>query len=228
MREGRFREDLYYRLNTFHLELPPLRDRKPVIPNLIRYFILKNKEAQGKEIHDIEPAALYALTKYPYPGNIRELENIVEHAIVLSEGGVITLEDLPEEVQMEAREKTVAIPHLKDSKDNVVREETEEAEDIEKSAENPIGKPINFVPITGKTDSAGLLTHNPTKYLTHTPEPAEEEILSLDEMERRHILHALSICKGNKTEVCKKLGISRATLWRKLKELKIEMDGGED
>ena len=47
-------------------------------------------------------------------------------------------------------------------------------------------------------------------------------------MERRHILHALSICKGNKTEVCKKLGISRATLWRKLKELKIEMDGGED
>ena len=228
MREGRFREDLYYRLNTFHLELPPLRDRKPVIPNLIRYFILKNKEAQGKEIHDIEPAALYALTKYPYPGNIRELENIVEHAIVLSEGGVITLEDLPEEVQMEAREKTVAIPHLKDSKDNVVREETEEAEDIEKSAENPIGKPINFVPITGKTDSAGLLTHNPTKYLTHTPEPAEEEILSLDEMERRHILHALSICKGNKTEVCKRLGISRATLWRKLKELKIEMDGGEE
>ncbi len=227
MREGRFREDLYYRLNTFHLELPPLRDRKPVIPNLIRYFILKNKEAQGKEIHDIEPAALYALTKYPYPGNIRELENIVEHAIVLSEGGVIKLEDLPEEVQIEAREKTVAIPHLKENKDNVVREEIEE-DDIEKSAENPIGKPINFVPITGKTDSAGLLTHNPTKYLTHATEPAEEEILSLDEMERRHILHALSICKGNKTEVCKKLGISRATLWRKLKELKIEMDGGEE
>jgi two-component system nitrogen regulation response regulator GlnG len=134
---------------------------------------------------------------------------------------------LPEEVQIEAREKTVAIPHLKENKDNVVREEIEE-DDIEKSADNPIGKPINFVPITGKTDSAGLLTHNPTKYLTHTPEPAEEEILSLDEMERRHILHALSICKGNKTEVCKKLGISRATLWRKLKELKIEMDGGED
>ena len=227
MREGRFREDLYYRLNTFHLELPPLRDRKPVIPNLIRYFILKSKEAQGKEIRDLEPAALYALTKYPYPGNIRELENIVEHAIVLSEGGIIKLEDLPEEVQIEAREKTVAIPHLKDNRDNVVRDESEEVEDIEKSAENPIGKPINFVPITGKTDSAGLLTHNPTKYLTHTPEPAEEEILSLDEMERRHILHALSICKGNKTEVCKKLGISRATLWRKLKELKIEMDGGE-
>ena len=228
MHEGRFREDLYYRLNTFHLQLPPLRERKPVIPNLIRYFILKNKEAQGKEIHDLEPAALYALTKYPYPGNIRELENIMEHAIVLSEGGIIKLEDLPEYVQVEAREKTVAIPHLKEDVENVVREENDEIDEIEKSIDNPIGKPINFVPVSGKTDSAGLITHNPTKFLTHNPEPVEEEILSLDEMERRHILHALSICKGNKTEVCKKLGISRATLWRKLKELKIEMDGGDE
>ena len=112
--------------------------------------------------------------------------------------------------------------------ENVVREEIDESEEIEKSIDNPIGKPINFVPVSGKTDSAGLITHNPTKFLTHNPEPVEEEILSLDEMERRHILHALSICKGNKTEVCKKLGISRATLWRKLKELKIEMDGGDE
>ena len=234
MHEGRFREDLYYRLNTFHLQLPPLRDRKPVIPNLIRYFILKNKEAQGKEIHDLEPAALYALTKYPYPGNIRELENIMEHAIVLSEGGIIKLEDLPEYVQVEAREKTVAIPHIKDtaslkeSASEPVFDNAEDAEENEKSVENPLGKPIHFEPISGKTDRAGLLTHNPTKFITHNPAPEEEEILSLDEMERRHILHALSICKGNKTEVCKKLGISRATLWRKLKELKIEMDGGED
>ena len=69
------------------------------------------------------------------------------------------------------------------------------------------------------------MTHNTAPI---NAEPVEEEILSLEEMERRHILHALSICKGNKTEVCKRLGISRATLWRKLKELKIEMDGGEE
>lgn len=230
MHEGRFREDLYYRLNTFHLQLPPLRERKPVIPNLIRYFILKSKEAQGKEIHDLEPAALYALSKYPYPGNIRELENIVEHAIVLSEGGIIKLEDLPEEVQIEAREKTVAIPHIKDSGNNIVSEgaiSEEVLRDKEDEIETPV-KPINFAPITGTTENAGLITHNPTKFLTHNPEPQDEEILSLDEMERRHILHALSICKGNKTEVCKRLGISRATLWRKLKELKIAIDGGED
>lgn len=197
MQKGSFREDLYYRLNTFHLLLPPLRERKPALPNLIKYFILKNKEAQGKEIVDLEPAALYALTKYSYPGNIRELENIIEHSIVLAEGGVIRLEDLPEEVQECAREKTMAIPHIKDGA---------EPEEI---------PGISF-------DRTEVAQAAPSKNVT---EGDSEELLSLEEMERRHILHALSVCKGNRTEVCKRLGISRATLWRKLKELKIEMEG---
>ena len=205
MQKGTFREDLYYRLNTFHLMLPPLRERKPALPNLIKYFILKNKDAQGKEIVDLEPAALYALTKYPYPGNIRELENIIEHAIVLAEGGVIRLEDLPEEVQECAREKTMAIPHIKG----------ESPEPIEAEVERLPG--ISFEG-TGKSSASEQKS---------AAEGESEEILSLEEMERRHILHALSVCGGNKTEVCKRLGISRATLWRKLKELKIMMDGDD-
>jgi DNA-binding NtrC family response regulator len=186
MEEGRFREDLYYRLNTFHLHLPPLRERRVVIPTLIRYFVLKNQDSTGKEIKELDPAAQYALSKYPYPGNIRELENIVEHAMVLSEGGVIRLEDLPESVQEEAREKTLAIPHQKAEQE------------------------VTAIPLQSTTDSA--------------KEEDAGEILSLEEMERRHILHALSVCKGNKTEVCKRLGISRATLWRKLKELQIPVE----
>ena len=205
MQKGTFREDLYYRLNTFHLMLPPLRERKPALPNLIKYFILKNKDAQGKEIVDLEPAALYALTKYPYPGNIRELENIIEHAIVLAEGGVIRLEDLPEDVQECAREKTMAIPHIKG----------ESPEPIEAEVERLPG--ISFEG-TGKSNAPEQKS---------ATEGDSEEILSLEEMERRHILHALSVCGGNKTEVCKRLGISRATLWRKLKELKIMMDGDD-
>ena len=205
MQKGTFREDLYYRLNTFHLMLPPLRERKPALPNLIKYFILKNKDAQGKEIVDLEPAALYALTKYPYPGNIRELENIIEHAIVLAEGGVIRLEDLPEDVQECAREKTMAIPHIKG----------ESPEPIEAEVERLPG--ISFEG-TGKSNAPEQKS---------ATEGESEEILSLEEMERRHILHALSVCGGNKTEVCKRLGISRATLWRKLKELKIMMDGDD-
>ena len=198
MLKGEFREDLFYRLNTFHLTLPPLRERKPVIPTLIRYFILKYKETHGKDIINVEPAAQYALAKYPYPGNIRELENIIEHAIVLSEGGILRLEDLPENVQEEAREKTVAIPHIRESQSET-----------------------HLLP--------GLETGNVDVPAKAPSEPAEsDDIISLEEMERRHILHALSVCKNNKTEVCKRLGISRATLWRKLKELKIQMDGEED
>jgi len=206
MLKGDFREDLFYRLNTFHISLPPLRERKPVIPTLIRYFILKYKETHGKNITDIEPTAQYALTKYPYPGNIRELENIVEHAIVLSEGGVIRLEDLPENVQEEAREKTVAIPHIRDGK----------AEPAESTGFQSIAIPY-----------AETAPKEQTRSRAET-EGSADEILSLEEMERRHILHALSVCKNNKTEVCKRLGISRATLWRKLKELQIQMEGEED
>lgn len=196
MEDGRFREDLYYRLNTFHLHLPPLRERRPLIPTLVHYFVLKNKEITGKEITELEPAAQYALSKYAYPGNIRELENIVEHAIVLSENGVIRLEDLPENVQEEAREKTLAIPHQKTEQE------------------------VTALPLQSSTVSAKSET---TRGITDD-EDASGEILSLEEMERRHILHALSVCKNNKTEVCKKLGISRATLWRKLKELQIAVE----
>jgi two-component system nitrogen regulation response regulator GlnG len=205
MQEGRFREDLYYRLNTFHLLLPPLRERKPALPNLIKYFILKNKDAQGKDIVDLEPAALYALTKYSYPGNIRELENIIEHATVLAEGGVIRLEDLPDEVQACAREQTMAIPHIKG--DHNAEPQVIEAE--------PVDLPGISFEGSAKTEKKSAETED------------GGELLSLEEMERRHILRALSVCNGNRTEVCKRLGISRATLWRKLKELKIMMDGDD-
>ena len=196
MEEGGFREDLYYRLNTFHLHLPPLRERRVVIPTLVRYFVLKNQDTTGKEIKELEPAAQYALSKYPYPGNIRELENIIEHAMVLSEGGIIRLEDLPENVQEEAREKTLAIPHQKAEQE---------------VAAIPLQPASGTVTAESATEGSG------------TGEDAGE-ILSLEEMERRHILHALSVCKNNKTEVCKRLGISRATLWRKLKELQIAVE----
>lgn len=205
MHMGTFREDLYYRLNTFHLQLPPLRERKAVIPTLIRYFILKYKEAHGKDILDLEPAAQYALTRYPYPGNIRELENIVEHAIVLSENGIIRLEDLPEDVQAEAREKQFAIPHM--TGDNAKAPADIPAIENRTGAAAPASAPVIMQPASSATGS--------------------DDIISLEEMERRHILHALSVCKGNQTEICEKLGISRSTLWRKMKALKIQMEGEE-
>jgi DNA-binding NtrC family response regulator len=92
--EGTFREDLYFRLNIIPIELPPLRERKGDMPLLIAHFLRKYTEEIGKEIRGIEPEALALLENYQFPGNVRELENTIERAVVLTEGEVIRKDDL--------------------------------------------------------------------------------------------------------------------------------------
>jgi two-component system, NtrC family, response regulator len=94
--KGHFREDLYYRLNVVHIEVPPLRERKEDIPLLIRYFLERfSREMNKKEVPTLAPEVMAALLAYDWPGNIRELENMLERAIILSSGPIIHLEDLP-------------------------------------------------------------------------------------------------------------------------------------
>ena len=185
VRKGEFREDLYYRLNTFHLCLPPLRERRVVIPSLVKYFVLKYQQENSKNIARIHPAAQMALTSYDYPGNIRELENIIEHAVVLSENDEIRLEDLPESVHPD-------FPHTG-----------------------------VYLPSPGMDDAS---SRNIAPQLQIGNTPASEDLLSLAEMEKQHILKALAMLGHNQTEVAKKLGISRTTLWRKLQEHRIRLD----
>lgn len=93
---GHFREDLYYRLNVVHIEVPPLRDRKEDLPLLVRYFLERfAKEMNKKEVPSLAPEAMGALLAYDWPGNIRELENMLERAVILSSRPIIYLEDLP-------------------------------------------------------------------------------------------------------------------------------------
>ncbi len=92
--EGTFREDLFFRLNIIPIELPPLRDRPTDIPILIRHFLAKYTGEIGKKITAIAPDVMSFLEKYAYPGNVRELENIIERAVVLAEGDVIRNEDI--------------------------------------------------------------------------------------------------------------------------------------
>ncbi len=101
---GDFRSDLYYRINVVRLELPPLRNRKEDIPLLIEHFISKYNNLNGKEIQGTSPEALAMLMEHGYPGNIRELENIVEYASVVCKNGLVRIEHLPENVR---RPKTV-------------------------------------------------------------------------------------------------------------------------
>ncbi len=93
--EGRFREDLFYRLNVITIHLPPLRERKEDIPILSHFFIMKYAKKYKKEIQGFTPRAIEALCTHQWPGNVRELENIVERAIVLCKGNMITEEYLP-------------------------------------------------------------------------------------------------------------------------------------
>ena len=97
-REGRFREDLYYRLKVFPIRIPPLRQRLEDIPLLVRHFIEKGNTREGLDIRNVTPDAMKALMAYPWPGNVRELENAVAHGFVLCRTQEITCRDLPDEV----------------------------------------------------------------------------------------------------------------------------------
>ena len=119
MKKGLFREDLYYRLNVISIHLPPLRERKEDIPLLIDHFLKKYSEENQKKISDISKEARILLLRYPYPGNVRELENLIERAVVLCRGEVITTQDFPfhlqegkSESQWEFRRKEKAFPNL--------------------------------------------------------------------------------------------------------------------
>ncbi|MCD6306821.1 MAG: sigma-54-dependent Fis family transcriptional regulator [Deltaproteobacteria bacterium] len=99
VRNGLFREDLYYRLNVIHIDVPSLRERPDDIPLLVRHFIEKFHGGEGDETIRLSPEAWKALYAYPWPGNVRELENAIERAVVLHSGDQITFDDLPEELR---------------------------------------------------------------------------------------------------------------------------------
>jgi DNA-binding NtrC family response regulator len=96
VREGRFREDLFYRLNVITIELPPLRQRREDIPLLVHFFLKKYAEENDRPVRRITPEALRPLMSYSWPGNVRELENVIERAVVLSSGTDITIDLLPD------------------------------------------------------------------------------------------------------------------------------------
>jgi two-component system, NtrC family, response regulator AtoC len=99
VKEGRFREDLYYRLNVLQVELPPLRERAGDLPLLIDHFLEKYNARLGTKVKAVAPDALRKLMRHAFPGNVRELENTVERAVVLAEGDTLTLADLPEHMR---------------------------------------------------------------------------------------------------------------------------------
>jgi len=109
VKQGQFREDLYYRLHVIAMRLPPLRERKTDLPALIQYFVERNSKAMGKTISGVSDEAMKVLTHYQWPGNIRELENMIERAVVLSKHAKLDVEDLPEELRFHSDASAMAV-----------------------------------------------------------------------------------------------------------------------
>ena len=154
IKSGRFREDLYYRLNVVPMVLPPLRERRDDIPFLVDHFIERFNRQTQKSIQSISPETLEILIEYPYPGNVRQLENIIEHAFVKCQSHIIEKKHLPVE--------------LTSPQDDIV--------------------------------ALALMAQNP-----------------LATLERELVQRVLAQCDGKPQLAAKRLGVSRTTLWRKLK-----------
>ncbi|KYG26729.1 sigma-54 interaction domain-containing protein [Priestia endophytica] len=170
MKEGKFREDLYYRLNVVSLHIPPLRERKEDIIELTHYFLNDFSLSYQRPIHEFPPEVIQEMLRYDWPGNIRELRNIVERLIVFATDGVIKREYLPFNTS------------------NISFE----------------GTPKNASTVIKENDSPIL--------------PLQEE---MNQHEKKIIERALQILNGNKLECAKQLGITRATLYNRLKRLGI-------
>ncbi len=160
VRENKLREDLFYRLNVFQIHLPPLRERMEDLPDLISFFINKFNRVMSKHITGIDEEALTILRNYSFPGNIRELENIIERAFILSEENIIRINDIG-----------LTAVNLQNEK---------------------------------YSGSAGI----------------KKKSTKLKEAEKQLIIEALHKWEGNRTQAAEELGITRRTLFNKIKEYK--------
>jgi DNA-binding NtrC family response regulator len=141
--EGRFQEDLFYRLNVIPIELPPLRERRDDIPALVEHFVKKHSQRTGRRIERIDDGVLTALQEYDWPGNVRELENTIERAVVLSSGPVLTMRSIS--VLGTAAPQATGMPSLKLHQNiewverETVRRALESARGIKKDAAELMG-----------------------------------------------------------------------------------------
>ncbi|MBZ0163949.1 MAG: sigma-54 dependent transcriptional regulator [Notoacmeibacter sp.] len=210
VREGKFREDLFYRLNVFPIRVPPLRERREDIALLVHHFIGQFAgERAGTAVTGIADNALAILEAYDWPGNIRQLENAVFRAMVLAEGDLLTGEEFPQ-----------------------IRAQVDEAElarTLEAEADTPAGgasiRARETVTPAGEPASSSGQPVVRTKGTLH-PLDERGDVRMLADIEREMIVFAIDHYRGQMSEVARRLGIGRSTLYRKLKEFGIEAEEG--
>ena len=205
VQEGRFREDLFYRLNVFPIHVPPLRDRREDIAMLVQHFIGKvgPEEARGR-ISGISAGALAMLKNYDWPGNIRQLENAIFRAVVLADGPVLTTEEFP---QIKAQVEGIVEV---DTRDDI---ETAGTAEMGLAETRPAFDAAPAAEVAVAPGGISLLDEN-------------GNVRPLADIESETIRFAIEYYGGQMSEVARRLGIGRSTLYRKLKELGLEPEDG--
>lgn len=204
VRDGKFREDLYYRLNVFPILVPRLRDRLSDVPELARHFLVRLAAEEGKRVSGIDAEAIRLLKSYAWPGNVRQLENAIFRAVVLSDGPELTVSDFPQiaahvagfEAPVPCEPAPIKVPGF--TGPALLGAENLIPHTVEVNA--GIGKNALGIPVV--TDDG--------------------DIRPLDDIEADMIRLALGRYRGHMTEVAKRLKIGRSTLYRKMQEYGLE------
>ncbi len=186
VRDGAFREDLFYRLNVFPIEAPSLRDRREDIPALVEHFIARFNAEEGKRVAGCAPETLALLQGFDWPGNVRQLENAVFRAIVLADAPFLQPHDFPA-ISGVAAPMPAAQPHA---------------------------QPAAPAPAYGDLPP---LPDQPIRILDD-----RGHLRTLDDIERDLIQHAIEVYSGHMSEIARRLGIGRSTLYRKVREQGLE------
>ncbi len=157
--EGKFREDLFYRINVVHLRIPPLRERKEDIPLLAKYFLEKFSKIDDKEIYDIDSSAMEILLEYDWPGNVRELENAIERAVVMCQEDIVKPHHLPPRIQKKKSSSTlkaeIETTNLLDLEKKIIHKVLEEVNWNQTKAAEKLG--ISRKQLRTKMKNFGLL-----------------------------------------------------------------------
>jgi DNA-binding NtrC family response regulator len=236
--DGRFRADLFYRLNVLRIYLPPLRERREDIPHLVRRFVEDYSAQHDRPFHGISAEAMQMLVDYPWPGNVRELRNLIESMVVLSPGHEIQPGDLPRQIRDEgaARLLPVHVGPIVRGQESAVGREFEfivrsllelklQVEELRRRMDDHTQSPVHRDGWIGDVSpSIGAPAVAAIEPREQTPPPNVVTIspgTKMADIERSVIEAALKETRGNRRRAAEMLGIGERTLYRKIKEYRM-------
>ncbi len=199
VKTGQFREDLFYRLNVFPIDVPNLAERREDVPALVRHFIARFNAQEGKSVLDASAETMHLLTHHQWNGNVRQLENAVFRAVVLCDGDYLTPADFP---QISGLAPTL--------REDAPRPAAPEAA--------PAAEPAGY-----DAPQAGLPAGGEEDFPVDILDEGGH-LRSLESIERDLIAFAIETYSGRMAEVARRLGVGRSTLYRKVREYELDVD----